>query len=340
MYITSVIALLGAVVATYLGLPLGAMFGAAIVVMVAGKCNVSLSLSRHTITFVQLVLGITVGTMVPAGALNSGFPIMFLVGLICCMSGQVLASFLWLHKKEHWSKVDSLLGSVPGAMAAVLVINETQKSPSSKVIFTHTIRLVCLVVLSGLIVSGDIQPESKSILNIQSLLLLLPLGSAFIFGVVLEKMGTPAPYMVTGMVTTIALGIIIPEKSFVVPSEAIFVASSALGALIGIRLKDITLAEFITHMRAGIIATALSLLVTILCAYGFSHIIDKGFTVLLMSWVPGSIEAMTVAAISLGLEPALIMFSHIIRMVILHSIPLCFSLYSRARKISKMTAPD
>ncbi|WP_338328191.1 AbrB family transcriptional regulator [Vibrio aestuarianus] len=85
---------------------------------------------------------------------------MMLVGLVTCMFAQVSVSYLWLHKKEQWSKMDSLLGSVPGAMAAVLALNEAQPIPSSKVIFTHTIRLVALIILAGIIASDA---ESKAL---------------------------------------------------------------------------------------------------------------------------------------------------------------------------------
>ncbi len=114
----------------------------------------------------------------------------------------------------------------------------------------------------------------------------------------------------------------------------VFIATSALGALIGIRLKDVSGQEFITNIRSGIIATALSLGVTLVFAFGFSQILDQSFIVILMSWVPGSIEAMTVVAIYLGLEPALIMLNHITRMVILHSLPLAVKLFSRTNRKS------
>jgi len=328
------LSLCGSVLFTWLQIPLGAMFGAIVLLLCVGKMGTQLSLPPHTLTIVQLVLGIGVGVMVPNDLTAVSLPAMMFVGLVTCMLGQVAVSYLWLHKKEQWSKTDSLLGSVPGAMAAVLVLNETQKKPSSKVIFTHTVRLVSLVILSGVIASDNQVEGFRFFSGNESYWLIVVAAVAWGCGGLLEKIGTPAPYMVTGMLTAMGMGSAIPSANMVIPPVLVFIATSALGALIGIRLKDVSGQEFITNIRSGIIATALSLGVTLVFAFGFSQILDQSFIVILMSWVPGSIEAMTVVAIYLGLEPALIMLNHITRMVILHSLPLAVKLFSRTNRKS------
>ncbi|HDY7992752.1 TPA: AbrB family transcriptional regulator [Vibrio vulnificus] len=332
MYLASFIALVGSLLFSYFEIPLGAMFGALIALLVTAKAGFTLALPKSTLTGVQLILGATVGSIVPVQTLSKGYPILLFVGLVLCMSAQVLTSYLWLSKREKWSKYESLLGAVPGAMAAVLVINENHNSPSSKVIFTHTVRLIFLIIASALLVSTDNSPVPGPAISLDNLWILLPLFLAYFSGLLLDKIGTPAPYMVTGMLATMFVNSELPSYNFLVPTELVFIATSALGALIGIRLKDITVVDIFSYARAGIIATTLSLTVTVVFAYIFSKLIDKEFIVLLMSWVPGSVESMTVAAIYLGLEPALIMLSHIIRMVMLHSIPLGFNIYKYLRR--------
>ncbi|MFV0573958.1 MAG: AbrB family transcriptional regulator [Vibrio sp.] len=330
MLITFFIALAGSLIFTFWSIPLGAMFGALVTLLIVGKSGLTLSLPKATLTIVQLILGMAVGAMVPVESIGNEFPILLFVGLILCMSTQVMVSYYWLHKREKWSKYESLLGSVPGAMAAVLVMNETQQSPSSKVIFTHTVRLVFLVILSGLLVSSDNPSVPGAELSLVHSWMLIPLILAYITGKLLEKAGTPASFMVTGMIAVIVTNNYFPFGNFIMPTELVFIATSALGALLGIRLKNITLIEVMSYSRAGLIATALSLTVTVLFAYVFAELIDKDFLILLMSWVPGSVESMTIAAIYIGLEPGLIMMSHIIRMVILQSIPLCFNIHGYA----------
>ncbi|MDE1238252.1 AbrB family transcriptional regulator [Vibrio aestuarianus] len=319
---TLALSLCASVLFSWLKIPLGAMFGPVIILLVANQCKLSLALPPHTLTFIQLVLGISVGLLVPSDITSINLPPLMLVGLVTCMFGQVSVSYLWLHKKEQWSKMDSLLGSVPGAMAAVLALNEAQSIPSSKVIFTHTIRLVALVILAGIIAS-DAEPKALQLtFDAVSYWLLAVALLAWVCGGMLEKIGIPAPYMVTGMVTAIIANSVLSEAHLAIPQVLVFAATSALGALLGIRLKDITGREFLIHTRSGIIVTALSLGVTLLFAFSFSLLLEQSFVVLLMSWVPGSIEAITIAAIYLGLEPMLIVLNHVTRMVILHLLPL------------------
>ena len=332
VFITVSVALVGSIAATLLNIPLGAMFGAMVAVIIAGKLGLSMSLSTHTITFVQLILGMVVGLMVPIEAIYSGFPISLLLGLVSCMLGQVAICYYWLYKREGWSKTDSLLGSLPGAMAAVLALNESQDVPSTRVVFTHTVRLVCLTVLSGLIVSGSIDSMPPEMAGSESPMLIAIILVAWIAGVVFEKIGFPAPYMVTGMVVTITFVASLPSEIYAMPPVMIFIATSALGALIGLRLAGVSRRDFFLNIKSGIIATLLSLLVTVFFAISFSYMLDKSVLVLIMSWVPGSIEAMTIAAIYLGLEPALIMMSHVIRLLLLHCLPVAHNLLNRMSK--------
>lgn len=42
---------------------------------------------------------------------------------------------------------------------------------------------------------------------------------------------------------------------------------------------------------------------------------------LLLSWAPGSMEAMTFAAITMGIDAGFVMLNHILRMLIIQSVP-------------------
>ncbi|TKG28188.1 AbrB family transcriptional regulator [Vibrio breoganii] len=140
-------------------------------------------------------------------------------------------------------------------------------------------------------------------------------------GIVLNKLGIPAPYMVTGMLVGIGLNGFVPELNLSISPLIMMVAISALGVVMGLRLCNISAQEFRRFTFASLCVTVLSLSVTFVCPFAFSFWLDKPFIVLSLSWMPGSIEAMTVAALYLGLDPALIMLSHVIRMMILHMVP-------------------
>lgn len=67
--------------------------------------------------------------------------------------------------------------------------------------------------------------------------------------------------------------------------------------------------------------TMIGLLVAVGVSGVFSILIDKSWVVLLLSWVPGSVEAMTAVALLLGMEPAFVMINHALRLLLLYSLP-------------------
>lgn len=231
----------------------------------------------------QVVLGISVGATISLSELGTTLTLPVIVGLVCCLTLQIISSYLWLTKKEGWTPFESLLGAVPGAMAAILVISESSEKPSAKVVYSHSVRLMILTLLALLI--SNSAPDSAPVdgsLTVYAWLIFLALA---LMSLLLGK------------------------------------ASTLLGILIGSRIADTTLREAMAYSRAGVMVTMIGLLVAVGVSGVFSILIDKSWVVLLLSWVPGSVEAMTAVALLLGMEPAFVMINHALRLLLLYSLP-------------------
>lgn len=72
------------------------------------------------------------------------------------------------------------------------------------------------------------------------------------------------------------------------------------------------------------IVTLIGLMVAVGVSWLAAHLLDISWLVLLLSWVPGSVEAMTAVALLLGLEPAFVMVNHAIRLLLLYTMPALF----------------
>lgn len=68
------------------------------------------------------------------------------------------------------------------------------------------------------------------------------------------------------------------------------------------------------------IVTLIGLMVAVGVSWLAAHLLDMS----LLSWVPGSVEAMTAVALLLGLEPAFVMVNHAIRLLLLYTMPALF----------------
>ena len=72
------------------------------------------------------------------------------------------------------------------------------------------------------------------------------------------------------------------------------------------------------------IITLLAVLVTYLFALLFSYITGLEWTILLLAWLPGSVEAMVAVALLLNLEAAFVAINHVMRLLVLFFLPLIF----------------
>lgn len=99
----------------YLNVPMALMFGPIILIIIAHRFNVSLTIPKGTLTFVQMVLGTSVGLMFTRVDLSQ-FDHLLLIMLIMvsCLAVQFTVSFLWFRKRVGWSVQESLLGAVRG----------------------------------------------------------------------------------------------------------------------------------------------------------------------------------------------------------------------------------
>ncbi|MBF4280371.1 AbrB family transcriptional regulator, partial [Vibrio anguillarum] len=149
-----------------LAIPLSEMFiAAALVIVLHKKRLLSIRVPNGLLLTVQIVLGISVGATISLSQLGETLTLPVIIGLVCCLSLQIASSFLWLRKREGWSPFESLLGAVPGAMAAILVISESSQTPSTKVVYSHSVRLMILTLLALFISNStpDVAPVESSL---------------------------------------------------------------------------------------------------------------------------------------------------------------------------------
>ncbi|MFW8637422.1 AbrB family transcriptional regulator [Cribrihabitans pelagius] len=322
--LTALLALAGAALGHLSGLPLGELLGAAGLTFGAGRLGLPLRTPNAAIVLIQLILGASVGALLNPELLAGITRPMVLAGLLVCMSAQLAAGYGWLRRVEKWSPAESLLGAVPGAMAAVMVLTGDEGKASAKIVFAHMVRTVALLVAVFVIAGprGSGAAAGIPAAGAGAYLMLLAIAAAgYGAGRLLERCAMPAPYMITGLMLAAAAnlsGLIAPVS---VPGPLVLLAMALLGGLIGIRLKEITLRDVVSYLRAGLIVTTITFSLTAALAWLFSALSGQAFLVLFMSWVPGGVEVMVATALVLGLEPAFVMLNHVLRMSILHAAP-------------------
>nr|WP_158163539.1 AbrB family transcriptional regulator [Vibrio mimicus] len=319
-----VIAAVAAGAGTLISIPLSEMFIAAgLIIVLHKKRFLTIHTPKWLLLFVQIVLGISVGATISLTELGTTLTMPVIVGLVCCLTLQIISSYLWLTKREGWTPFESLLGAVPGAMAAILVISESSQKPSTKVVYSHSVRLMILTLLALLI--SNSAPDAVSVegsLTAYAWLIFFTLALvSLLLGKASTLLGIPAPYMLAALLVTASFNTFSTGIEMQLPKWMVLFATALLGILIGSRIADTTLREAMAYSRAGFMVTMIGLLVAVGVSGVFSILLDKSWVVLLLAWVPGSVEAMTAVALLLGMEPAFVMINHALRLLLLYSLP-------------------
>ncbi|WP_446469325.1 AbrB family transcriptional regulator [Xenorhabdus stockiae] len=309
-------------VLSLLGLPLAYMFGAMAAVIIASRLRISLTAPKHSLTVVQIVLGSSIGLMVKGLPMEEGRDILMLLpALLICLILQFNVGYFWFHRKMGWTRTESVLGAVPGALAAILVLTEHSKTPPQKIVISHAIRLVVLIIIAGIITGLnpppviEVAPFSYTP-GIIGWLILIAAGG-YIVGVLLERLHIPAPYMLTSLVVAIAVHYL-SDVTLKLPELLSLLSMGLMGMRIGLYFSAFPFSALISNIWSSIQSVFIALTITVLVAAVTAQVMDYPMHLLILSWAPGSMEAMLFAAMAMKVNVGIVMASHIIRMSLLH----------------------
>lgn len=309
---------------TYCNVPLGMMFGSLITVLLLKRMGFSVPVLPGSMTVIQLSLGTSIGLLFRDFSFGAQEHIAFLLLLLLlCLSLQFTACYLWCIHRLRWSRDEALLGAVPGAMAAVLALASHIKTPPQKIIISHSLRLITLTLFAGYISGGahtptDFPPVLFTATNMLWLLGIVLAG--YVLGKCLGRIHFPAPFMITSLLCAALLH---PLSSQTVLFPDIFnqFSMALMGILLGHHFIAFTLTAFMRHLWSSMQLITIGLGVTVVMTLATSHLLDYPFYLLMLSWVPGSVESMSFAALALKADAGFVMASHIIRMLIIQALP-------------------
>ncbi|MBF8740603.1 AbrB family transcriptional regulator [Pseudomonas guariconensis] len=313
------------------GLLLGSVVGAAVLTTGVG---ISSDL-RFGMEYVQIALGTATGLLMKdwSGEIIAHI-IPSLALMLICLIGQCLVAWLWLRKVCKWAPKDALLATYPGALAAILDIIKSEKA-ENKVIIAHLTRLVFITVTLSLI----LPPSSNRSDTVQAIAdfshasaLAILLTSCIVTGLTMRRIGVPAPFMISAILLTSLLASPLALDSFRMPQWCLDAAAVMLGALIGSKLKGMSMKEIGQYVGAGFVSVSLMLLFAGVVALIFANILEVPAIQLWLAHLPGAIELVALIGYGSGLNVAFILLHHLARMVFLHFAPVLLAQTGRYRR--------
>lgn len=313
------IACLGGLAFHVLGVPAAWLSGSAIAVTLWGLTPWAVPMPRALADAAMLISGASMGAAVtPAAIAAIGRYPSSVVLLVIAVLAISLASAFWLVRISGWRRDDAVLASVPGALSTVLAVAADRKAEVASIAIVQNMRLFVLIALLPSVVVLTGGGENTGALLGQGLPVESPGGMAFVLlgglalGVVFKKLRVAAPVLLGAtVVSTVS-----HATEFVTGVIPPVIATGGLvliGIFIAERFRNIQRSTLRRALVAALGSLAIGMVVATLFAALASWVAGVDFANALVAFAPGGLEAMTVLALILGLDPLYVGIHHLVR---------------------------
>jgi membrane AbrB-like protein len=318
--ITIAISGAGGFAANAVGLPAGWLMGGALAVAVAALAGVKVGMPNwlRDITFV--LTGVSMGANVARDslALLGQWPVT-LAALAIELVLIVAGTGYMLRKLFGIDRGTAYLSSFPGHLSFVMGIAAAGVGDPRQITIIQVIRILMLttaVPVGALFLPiGHFAPPAGQP-DIPWLTLIVVTGICAVVGFAFTRLRVPAGYALGAMAASMAAKFT-GNFDGVMPGPILVGAFVMVGALIGSRFGGITVAEFRKAAVGGLVATALTVALVTVVAFGASQLVDMPFGQIWLGLSPGALEGMGALGIALGFDTAFIAAHHVARLLML-----------------------
>lgn len=320
--------------AATIGLPAGWLAGGLLAVAIASLGGVNTEFPAAWQVPVYLVLGLYAGSGVTHETIvqMQTWPASFaLLGL--SLVGLIAGSYWWLHRRHGWARNDALLASLPGALSFVIAAAEGLKADMKKIAISQSIRVIILIETIPLVAflighpSSSPAQTARPIAGLRDLALLFAAG--IVVSLVANRLRLPGGWIIGGLVGSASLllsGIVDAQ----LPTFLVVPSSIALGAIAGSRFRpgDMALLPYIAGPALG--AFAIAVFLSVISAAAVTLLFGVNIIQTLLAFAPGGLEALTMLAYQMNVDPAYIAAHHVARFVaIIIAVPIIARWLSR-----------
>ncbi|MFO1133781.1 MAG: AbrB family transcriptional regulator [Rhodoblastus sp.] len=324
----------GAVAAV--GVPAGWLSGAMIGVAILAALRLAEPLSAPFRWAAMVSSGVAIGAAVTPQMLQkiAAYPFSIAV-MSASVAISTFACAKILARAPGWSRSTAFFASVPGALSYVFAVAATQEETDlSRIAVVQVLRVFLLMGFVPLIVAeaGGVSGAAPAgpIDPLSTLLVLAALGAAV--GYAMER-GQIAGGMLFGAMLVSGGAHALSLAPGVPPPVVAIVAQVLIGAWVGARFIGFDWRLFARSAPAALgsffVAVGIAGVFAILAALALS----LPFAQTLLAFSPGGLEAMTLLAFALGIDPLYVGAHHLARFLLISlTLPFGYKMWMRAKK--------
>lgn len=238
---------------------------------------------------------------------------------------------LWFRKVAGFDHVTAYFAGMPGGIAEMVVMGAERGADERAVGLIHGARIMLVVfILPFVIRHFHAAPDfpggaiaSTSI--VPGLDLLVWGGVSIVAGLIIGRaLRLPAWHLMGPLLVSAVLHAS-GTTDFRVPIWLLALAQIGLGATIGCRFRGLSLKEFARILLLAAGSTAILLLLTFVWAVTLGRLAGLDIGLLALAYSPGGLAEMSMVALSLALEPGVVIILHLARVVfVLIGAPLAY----------------
>lgn len=313
-------AALGGALFAMLGVPAAWLSGSMLLVSILGITRPLPDLRRPWFDSTMVMSGALIGSAATPEALAAtarypGSLLVLVVGLVAIM----LATGAYLRFVARWSWIDSLLAAAPGALSAVIAVAQDKGANIGRIAAIQLFRILVLVAVLPSIMkfSGDGPlglPPPVAVASVGDMVLLL--GCALATGLVFERLGITAPFILGATLASAVLhgaGIV----HGTMPPEIATAVMVMLGAAMGGRVSNLKRNEIAALFPLAIGGFVVSMAVAFAFAWPAAWLAGVPYASAMAAFAPGGLEAMAMLAFAMGLDPLYVGAHHLTRFMLL-----------------------
>ena len=320
--VTLAVAAGGGIGFTLAGIPGGALSGAMLAVAIAAAAGIAAPVSLGTRIAAMAVSGLSVGSAASPETVRNivTYPASILVMALAVYATTAASALMsvWL---SRWSRTTAVLAAVPGAMSYVLSLAMTPglKADVPQIVVVQMGRLLFLVAGVPLLIaeSGTHLAPLAFTRTDPYWMVAAMLPATALAGWLFHRFKVAGGVMFGSLLVSAALHAtgVAPGR---VPPPVMITGQILIGAWAGSRFVGFDWELLFRSMKGALAAIGAAMVVALGFAAFGAGVLHLPFAATLLAYAPGGLEAMTMLAFGLSVDPLFVAAHHFARVIVIN----------------------
>jgi hypothetical protein len=315
-----------------LDFPLPWMLGAVCFTLVSALAGAPLEVPNGLRNGMLLILGVLIGSGFTPDILAHVHRWALSIALVLAYTVALAFGGAWFFRRlAGYGRTDAFFAGLPGGLAAVIFIGAEVGADLRRLSIIHSVRIVavCFVIPFWIrfaegVSAGAARRTGGLAMGLPDALLLT--GCALVGYYTARRLKLAAPFLLGPLFLSAAahLSGLTAAKP---PGDLVIAAQVVVGSAIGCRFVGLALRRVLGTMGLGMASAALMVASAFAMAWAVHRLTGLPYNAVLLALAPGGLPEMTLIALSLHIDLALVVSHHLVRVLFINvGVPLLFRL--------------